>query len=214
MGALYSDGKTPPEMIRFFKETHLFDFGRLARWKPGLLNTDSFGTDLAESLDTESIEQLDIPLYITATELTKGEEIVFTSGSLIDALLASSAYPGIFVPIEIDDQRYVDGGVFNNLPANLIREQADILLGMNVTPISHIDPSEISNPFGLMKRVFELNTYKNAHRHQQLCDLCLAPPELTAYHLFETSKIDQIYEIGYDAASKHGDQILSLLDKS
>lgn len=67
-------------------------------------------------LGDATFEEARIRLGIVATDLDSGGERVFTSGSLIDPLLASAAMPGIFPPVEIDGRRFIDGGVTNNVP--------------------------------------------------------------------------------------------------
>ena len=62
------------------------------------------------------LEDAQIPLAIIATDLESGEERTFTSGPITPALLASTAMPGIFPPVEIDGRLYTDGGVANNVP--------------------------------------------------------------------------------------------------
>ena len=61
-------------------------------------------------------EDAQIPLAVIATDLETGREEVFTSGPLKDPLLASTAMPGIFPPVEINGRMYTDGGVSNNVP--------------------------------------------------------------------------------------------------
>ena len=55
-------------------------------------------------------------LEAVATSLTDGQERWFTYGSAMDAVLASTAVPAIFPPVEIDGERFIDGGVVNNVP--------------------------------------------------------------------------------------------------
>jgi predicted acylesterase/phospholipase RssA len=62
-------------------------------------------------LDRQTFEALQTPLSILATNLTNGQPQILTSGRLLPAMLASSAVPGIFPPITIDGQLYVDGGL-------------------------------------------------------------------------------------------------------
>ena len=57
-----------------------------------------------------------MPVEVVATSLTDGQERWFTYGSAVDAVLASSAVPAIFPPVEIDGERFIDGGVVNNVP--------------------------------------------------------------------------------------------------
>lgn len=61
-------------------------------------------------------EDAQIPLAVIATDLMTGAERVFSSGAVKEPLLASSAMPGVFPPVEIDGRMYIDGGVANNVP--------------------------------------------------------------------------------------------------
>jgi predicted acylesterase/phospholipase RssA len=75
-----------------------------------------FGADLA-------LEKTHIPFLPVATDLTHGTLKVFRSGSLVDAVCASSAFPGIYPPVRIDGTLYVDGGVLDNIPADICRSE-------------------------------------------------------------------------------------------
>jgi NTE family protein len=61
-------------------------------------------------------EDAQAPLLVTTTDLETGKERVFGSGRVLEPLLASSAMPGIFPPVEIEGRLYIDGGVANNVP--------------------------------------------------------------------------------------------------
>jgi NTE family protein len=71
---------------------------------------------LVENLHAATFEETEIPVWISATNLRTGEEHWFSSGSLMRAILASTALPGIFPPVAIDGELYIDGGVVNNVP--------------------------------------------------------------------------------------------------
>ncbi|MHB8431717.1 MAG: patatin-like phospholipase family protein [Acidimicrobiales bacterium] len=71
----------------------------------------------------DRLEDATIPVEVVATSLTDGRERWFTYGPVVDAVLASSAVPAIFPPVEIDGERYIDGGVVNNVP---IRRAIDV----------------------------------------------------------------------------------------
>ena len=68
------------------------------------------------SLGRPRFEDAQIPLAVTATDLETGAEKMFTSGDIVEPLLASTAMPGIFPPIPIAGRNYIDGGVANNVP--------------------------------------------------------------------------------------------------
>ena len=67
-------------------------------------------------LPYERLEQAQIPIHIVATELITGDEVLLSSGLAVEAVLASTAIPGIFPTVSIDGRELVDGGVSNNAP--------------------------------------------------------------------------------------------------
>lgn len=71
---------------------------------------------IAEGFPHDRLEDAVVPVEVVATSLTDGGERWFTYGPAIDAVLASSAMPAIFPPVEIDGERYIDGGVVDNVP--------------------------------------------------------------------------------------------------
>ena len=68
------------------------------------------------TLGRPRFEDAQIPLAVVATELETGVERIFSSGDIVEPLLASTAMPGIFPPVPIDGRNYIDGGVANNVP--------------------------------------------------------------------------------------------------
>ena len=71
---------------------------------------------IEDGIDFERLEDAVVPVEVVATSLTDGQERWFTYGSAMEAVLASTAVPAIFPPVEIDGERFIDGGVVNNVP--------------------------------------------------------------------------------------------------
>lgn len=71
---------------------------------------------IRRNLDYERLEDARLPLTVIATEVTTGLEVVLSSGDVTDALVASSALPGVFRPVRIGDQVLMDGGVADHTP--------------------------------------------------------------------------------------------------
>jgi len=77
--------------------------------------------------------KLPIPFLCIATDIEKGEQVILKEGYLAQAMLASSAFPSLFSPVEIDGKLLIDGGVVNNYPVEEIRKMgADIVIGVDV----------------------------------------------------------------------------------
>src|ERR1035437_2486870 len=73
-------------------------------------------------------DQLPIPFYCVAADIEKGQSVLLNSGYLADAMRASMSIPTLFTPVEIDNKMLVDGGLFDNYPAEIMKQQgADII---------------------------------------------------------------------------------------
>lgn len=82
------------------------------------------------------IEELDIPIGIVATDLMSGEKVVFKKGPVAEAVRASIAIPGIFVPEKLDGRLFVDGGVVDRIPVSVAKEMgADIVIAVDVSSV-------------------------------------------------------------------------------
>ena len=68
------------------------------------------------------IEEAQIPLYMNSVDLNSGEEVVFMQGNLLDALISTTAVPGLFSPFDTKNTLLADGGVINNLPVSTMRK--------------------------------------------------------------------------------------------
>jgi len=87
---------------------------------------------LDASLPFKNFSELKIPLRIGATNVETGQDKWFRSGPIIPILMASSATPGIFPPVKIDNEIYIDGGVTDNLPLfELAKEGCGVIYAVN-----------------------------------------------------------------------------------
>ena len=87
----------------------------------GLLQGTRLMDFFRDRLEDAEIEKLDRPFAAVATQLTNGQEVWLQSGSLMDAMRASIALPGLFTPVERDGRWLVDGGLVNPVPVSLCR---------------------------------------------------------------------------------------------
>lgn len=109
----------------------MFDFGIP---KEGLIHGNKFENYLELLTQNKEFKHLDIPLYIIATNLTKRKRAIFSEGNIAKAIRASIALPGIFDPVKIDDDDYVDGGLVDPVPINILREKgANIIIAVDLT---------------------------------------------------------------------------------
>jgi len=135
MGALIAN-EVPIEAIKkdLFKLTSRLNWFKPTISRKGFISQSNIKKILKRLLVEKNIENSKIPLYIVATNLNSAELNVFENGNIIDVVCASSAFPGIYPAVTIDDDVFVDGGVLNNIPADICREK----IGQNNIVISSI----------------------------------------------------------------------------
>lgn len=90
-------------------------FALLAR-RSHLVDSSGLRRLLEQHLPYALLEDAAIPIHIVASDMVTGDEVLLSSGSAVDAVLASAAIPGVFAPVRIDGRLLVDGGVANNTP--------------------------------------------------------------------------------------------------
>ena len=80
------------------------------------------------------IEDLPIPYCAVATDMKAGREVIFSKGSLFEAIRASISLPSFYEPVQRDGMILIDGGVINPIPLNRVRRQpGDMLVGIDVS---------------------------------------------------------------------------------
>jgi len=122
MGAMYCSGVSVKEMIEI---AHLVRFRDFARWtvsRFGFCTNDRMAPFLRKLMKCSTFEELKVPLAVTATDFVTGEGVVFRTGSLIDAIRASCAYPGMFLPIQHNGRLLIDGLLAYPVPAKPVRD--------------------------------------------------------------------------------------------
>ncbi|MDP4008460.1 MAG: patatin-like phospholipase family protein [Candidatus Peregrinibacteria bacterium] len=137
VGAGIAQGKSPEELLEIVKE--FADHKPIGIKDLGFGNGSIFsGNSILRSLKKlipEDLEfkDLKIPLSVNAVDLESGEQIVFDSGNVLEAVMASSALPGLYPPVFYQDRLFVDGGVVNSIPVDICRGMgAEIIIAVDL----------------------------------------------------------------------------------
>ncbi|HME11758.1 MAG TPA: patatin-like phospholipase family protein [Candidatus Acidoferrum sp.] len=186
IGASYCSGMTAAELADMARTLRFADFARLTLSRYGFYSNDRMVRFFARVLKRHTFEDLKIPLAITATEFRTGEAVVFTKGALADPIRASCAYPGMFLPVEIDGRSYIDGMLAYAVPTTPLRRMgADRVIGMylsshwsNARPPRHV--------FEVIGQCFSIAQSKLSESWMKDADLVLEPDVAGfAYDCFE-----------------------------
>lgn len=200
VGALYAKGLGWEEMLKFFKSVNVMDYKKFAFGKPGFIDIDKYYSTLKTVFTEDDFDQLQIPLFINATNIISGDNTTFSSGPLIKPILASAAFPGVYTPVEIDQKYYVDGGVLDNFPVDTIKEQCDKMIGVYVNPFIEMGIKDLKHSYSILERAYRIKTAKEDFLKFKDCDLVVCPDQLNNYSIFDSSKVDDIFNHGYNKA--------------
>ncbi len=123
IGALYLVGNSPDEIVNELVELDQKDFyGHAPGEQPSLLGLAGITKYLTKEIGDMTFDELPIPFAVTSVDLNSGESVILREGSLLEAVLATIAVPGILPPRLRGNQLLVDGGVSNPVPVNITRE--------------------------------------------------------------------------------------------
>ena len=203
VGALYADGYTPDEIAVLFEDVRFRSMTRIRIPDGGFFKTDIFQKFLSTKLRSKTFEELRIPLRVVATNLDQGKSVTFSTGKLIEPIVASCCVPVLFSPKIINGIHYVDGGVLKNFPVSTIRKDCDKVIGINASPMvaDKYKPSIIN----VATRSYHFMFKANILHDKDLCDLLIEPVDMGNYETFDVDKGREIFELGYQSAR----QILS-----
>lgn len=99
----------------------------------GFIQGSRLMAEFGRYVETATIEDLPMQFAAVATDLESGREIWLRNGSVLDAVRASIALPGLFAPVEYNDRWLVDGGLVNPVPVSLCRAMgAEAIIAVNV----------------------------------------------------------------------------------
>lgn len=97
--------------------------------------TEKMEIFIKQALKNKTFEDFSIPFTAVAVDIIKGEELHITTGDIGKAIAGSCAFPGAFNPVDFGEKRLLDGGLMNNIPADVVREMgADIVLAVDLNP--------------------------------------------------------------------------------
>lgn len=173
----------------------------------GLFSTDSIREMIERDLGDCRIEDATIPLAICATDIETGEQLIFRKGPLADAVCASMAVPGLFVPVEVDGRILVDGGLVENVPLSPLEKMgAGITVAIDLSYVSRYPKPD--NTLDVITNAINIGIDFNTRKQLKKADIAV-PLDLSAYSLTNNADcIDELYMEGYRPMKKKIQRVL------
>jgi len=130
IGGMYCAGFLPQYRDWLVRQTksdiyRLFD---ITFSMQGFVKGERIFSVLEQITGKQKIEDLPIPFVAVATDMLSRREVHFSTGDLYKALRASTGIPGVFKPVAENNKLFVDGGVLNPLPVNLVKRRDDAII--------------------------------------------------------------------------------------
>lgn len=137
IAAAYAAGLTPDaleqEALTITRKRGLLRLMDPAWPNGGLMRGDRLLAYFEQLIGQQKFAELRLPLALVAVDLNTRREIILRDDPLALALRATTAVPGVFMPVETNGWQLVDGGVLNNLPIDVAREMgADVVIGVDI----------------------------------------------------------------------------------
>ena len=163
-----------------FEGSLLTRLGTAVRSRTHLYSNETLRRMLVEALGEPRIEELPMPFQCVAASIERATDHWFTSGPVIEAVLASCSVPGLLPPVEIDGEHYLDGGLVDSVPLGRA-----VQLGARQIYILHA--GRVDQPLTVPKQPWEVASvvFEIARRHRLSRAFADLPEGVTA-HLLPT----------------------------
>jgi NTE family protein len=196
----YASGVAPKEQLEILKSKSLKKMFSFAWLKESVFKVDMDSKVIDALVKKQKLEDLSIPVYVTALDLQNGDEIVFSSGDIKTICQASSALVPVFKPVEYEGRVLVDGGFYNYLPFDPLKKYNLPIVGVNLYPLlkNKSRPRLIS----YLKKVIAIKMYKRVNMQKDLLDFYISNDELANFSIFSLKNFDELFEMGYKEAKK------------
>ena len=184
----------------------------LANDRLGILKQERLSEIIEYLLPVKTFEELKIPFSCLAVDLNSGEDVVFNSGNLIEAIVASSAIPGYIPPIEKNGMLLTDGAVSCPVPVKTVRKMgADFRISVDVG-LNHFEPLKNPNLLQVLGRAEQITSTRLGEVKSEKADITIRPDTMNVFWA-EFDKIDQLIKLGAEETEKQFWQIKDNLKK-
>ncbi len=207
IGAIYCAGYSPAKIMRIIQAEKLYKLDKLMSpnlnfKQKGLSSHATLRATLKELIPHDCFDSLEIPFAVCVTNITSGiYEYYYSDKGIVEYVVASASIPGVFDPVVIKNTTYVDGGVLNNLPAEILHQKGcDYIIGVDVLPFLPVEKKSILD---ITLWSIRLMQHSNTQNGIKYCNWLIESNAIEKYNEFEFDKYKEIYQYGYKAMTEY-----------
>lgn len=196
IGSAYSAGLTIDELRTIAARTGWWQVSRPFFSAGGLVTFKRLEQWIEANVGEFDVRDLAIPFAAVASDLASGERVVLSEGRLCTAVRASCSVPGFVPPVELDGRLLVDGGITDNIPADVARLLgADYVIGVDIfMPALRPRLGPLSQGIAAIETLV-----RHAGKGANECD-CLIVPCMKGRSYFKFSDYGRLIALGEEAA--------------
>lgn len=214
MGAIVGGAYAAGVHIETIKDAvlnlRLFDLISLGGRRGGVSGTRKVRELLLKYLGDITFEDLKIPFRSLAVDMKSQKLVEFSSGSVVDAMIASASIPFVFHPYEKDGMRLIDGGVLERVPVEQVKKMgADIVVGVDVLGRRNCSEDCPNVVQILLETIDIMDNYRTRRRredYKEMVDFWLEP-DLGDMSQYEVKQLAFAYEKGYEIGNENAKAI-------
>ncbi len=199
VGGLYAFGVSLDELRKAAQDLGWMDLAGATLSRFGLLRNQELGKLVERFVGDRRMEDAPIPFAAVATDIHSGEPVILKEGRLTDAILASTAIPGIFVPAELNGRMLVDGGLVENVPLSPLKAMgAEVLVAVNLNAAHRYDKPE--SVIDIILNAMDIAIDTTTRGQLEAADVLIGM-DLTDYSRTDASDVRELVAEGYHAAT-------------
>lgn len=201
IASLYAFGKNLDEIFELAKDMTVSGMSSFTIRKSGFATTDLIEKLILDNLGDVNIEDAIIPLAIIATDIHTGEEIVFKKGKLSKVVAASVAVPGIFIPVEINKRKLVDGGIVENVPISPLKKMGvNTIIAVDLNGVqSYQAPNDVID---IVTNALDIAIDSKTKVQLKAADLVVSLDLVTYSRTDNRARINELIDLGYSETKR------------
>ncbi|WP_417517300.1 patatin-like phospholipase family protein [Marinobacter sp.] len=207
VASYYAFGRPAESILSIGSTLNLSKILNFTLERGGLFSTHAIHEMIQRDLGDCRIEDAGIPLAICTTDIETGKQLIFTEGNLAEAVCASMAVPGLFVPVEVNGRTLVDGGLVENVPISPLEKMgAGIIVAVDLSHVSQYPKPE--DTFDVISNAINIAIDFNTRNQLKKADI-VVPLDLSGYSLTNNAKcVQELYMEGYHPMKKKIHRVL------